>query len=202
MAMRPDNIPASRPARVIALLAALVCGATLFPADARAAISVEEVEYAAGVLVVRGRTSEASQRVTLNGRFSEWTDRNKRFRFRVRFLPPDCLVTLRAGREVHSATVDNCKPAGGPTAERVEDDRALAAGSMEPAERSDLRVVRQPCDRAGECRVLCREGEFAINAYCPGGNARLIGERTVSCAIGTPSRIVAYCMSPEGRQVR
>jgi hypothetical protein len=103
---------------------------------------------------------------------------------------------------MHSASVDNCKPAGGAAAERIANDRAAAAGIAEPAGGPELRVVRQPCERGGECRVLCREDEFAINAYCPGGSARLIGERTVSCAISAPSQIVAYCMSPEGRQTR
>jgi hypothetical protein len=79
---------------------------------ARAEITVTKSEYRAGVLVVRGETSQSSQRVTLDGRFEERTNKFNEFTFRVRYLPRDCLVTLRAGRETRPSFVANCNAAG------------------------------------------------------------------------------------------
>jgi hypothetical protein len=89
----------------------LLCGlalAVMVAAPARAEITITRAEYAAGVLVVRGETSEPGQRVTLDGRYRTRTDRFKEFRFRIRYLPRDCTVSIRAGREVRPAVVANC----------------------------------------------------------------------------------------------
>jgi hypothetical protein len=80
------------------ILAAAIYASVSSPV--RAEITVTKSEYRAGVLVVRGETSQSSQRVTLDGRFDEWTNKFNEFTFRVRYLPRDCLVTLRAGREM------------------------------------------------------------------------------------------------------
>ena len=79
-------------------------------APAQAEITLTRAEYAAGVLVVRGETSRPNQRVTLDGRYSTRTDRFKEFRFRIRYLPPDCSISLRAGLEERPAWVANCLP--------------------------------------------------------------------------------------------
>ena len=75
---------------------------------ARAEITVTKSEYRRGVLVVRGETSRPGQRVTMDRRFKTRTDEFQEFAFRVRYLPRDCMVTLRAGYEVRPALVANC----------------------------------------------------------------------------------------------
>ena len=91
----------------LALAAALPI---LWSAPLRAEITVTRAEYGAGVLVVAGETSRPNQRVTLDRRYTTRTDRNNRFRFRIRYLPSDCSATLRAGREVRPAVISNCRP--------------------------------------------------------------------------------------------
>lgn len=214
-----------------AVVAALAFGLGISVGPARAEISVKEAGFAGGVLVVRGETGQASQRVTLDDRYVERTNRLKEFTFRIRYLPRDCMVAIKAGTETYNAVVSNCDAAaGGIQRSRVPDGSGvLPANSEAPAqgtnvlpstgtkgdsvphaddfktenakgdstaisERGLLRVVRQPCERGGECRVICRAEEIALNAYCTRGSARLLNERTVSCAAKKPSRIVAYCM--------
>jgi hypothetical protein len=159
---------------------------------AQAEISVTHGEYAAGVLVVRGQTSQPNQRITLDGRYSERTGDNKEFLFRIRYLPKDCVVRLKAGMETRIATIANCQILGGPaTKPPARKTRTV------PSDYAGLfRVVRQPCEKAKECTVLCRDGEFAVNAYCADGEAKLIGERSVSCGAQASTTIVAYCMTP------
>jgi hypothetical protein len=79
---------------------------------AQAEITVHEAKYASGVLMVRGETTQPMQRLTLDERYAARTDRNKRFLFRIRYLPRDCIVELRAGQEVRPAVVSNCEPTG------------------------------------------------------------------------------------------
>ena len=179
---------------VSASVAGFIFGLVL---PAHAEITINRAEYKAGVLVVRGETSERGQRVTLDGRYSARTDRNNRFRFRVRYLPRDCIAKIRAGQEVHPAVISNCNPTG---ATSVNPGRTTSAVGKAESQRSDaeikgfIRVVRQPCETGQECRVVCREREIALNAYCPDGRATLISEQAVSC--GTAARdIVAYCAS-------
>jgi hypothetical protein len=183
------------------LFVGLVSAALTVPFSARAEITVMQGEYAGGVLIVRGETSQPNQRITLDDRYTEWTDDNKRFRFRIRYLPADCIAKLEAGRDVHPIYITNCEPTG---ASRPSDfgTEGRSAAAASPSDDPRLRVVRQPCDTGGECQVVCREGEFAINAFCPAGGARLVGERTVSCDATGGNQIVAYCMSPEGLQAQ
>ena len=77
-------------------------------APAHAEITITQAEYAAGVLVVRGETSRRNQRVTLDGRYKTRTDRFKEFRFRIRYLPSDCSISIRAGQQVRPVGVTNC----------------------------------------------------------------------------------------------
>lgn len=93
-------------------MACVVAVAFLSTVPAGAEITVTRAEYAGGVLVVRGGTSQANQRVTMDGRYSTRTNRSMEFRFRVRYLPNDCGVTIRAGREVRPVRVSNCDMVG------------------------------------------------------------------------------------------
>jgi hypothetical protein len=162
-------------------------------ADALAEITIEESNYSAGVLTIRGETSQSNQRVTLDGRYAEWTNRYGRFTFRVRYLPGDCLAQIRAGQEERPTYITNCEPSL-PTLGRQskENDSTSAL----PQSARGLRVVKQPCERGSDCMVVCQEGEYAISAYCPRGSADILDERSVACRQDDPSQIVAYCASP------
>lgn len=47
-------------------------------------------------------------RVTLDRRYSTTADRDGEFEFRLRYLPNDCVVDIRAGRDTHPVTIKNC----------------------------------------------------------------------------------------------
>jgi hypothetical protein len=91
---------------VIMCVAASVLSATT--SQARAEIVVTEAEYAGGVLVVRGHAGQPDHRVTLDGRYSEKTDRSGQFLFRVRYLPDDCTIELADGKDALSTSVKGC----------------------------------------------------------------------------------------------
>lgn len=93
---------------IASLLAAFSISGLAGAAPAHAEITVTRAEYAGGALVVRGETSRPNQRVTLDERYSTRTDRFREFRFRIRYLPPDCAISLRAGKEVRPAWIANC----------------------------------------------------------------------------------------------
>jgi hypothetical protein len=94
--------------RIPAILIAVLVGTV----PLRAEITVRQAEYAGGVLVVRGETARANQQVTLDGRYKTRTNRYKEFRFRVRYLPQNCGITLQAGQETRPARVLNCEILG------------------------------------------------------------------------------------------
>jgi hypothetical protein len=75
---------------------------------AQAEITLTRVENEGGVLVVRGETSQRNQLVTVDGRYRTRTDRYKEFRFRIRYLPRDCSIKIRAGQEERPARIANC----------------------------------------------------------------------------------------------
>jgi hypothetical protein len=89
---------------VVPVLVAVWCS------TAYAKITVRQAEYSGGMLLVRGETARPDQTVTLEGRYSTRTDRNRRFRFRVRYLPLDCLAEITAGPELYLISIANCTP--------------------------------------------------------------------------------------------
>jgi hypothetical protein len=76
---------------------------------AYAKITIRQAEYVGGMLLVQGETARTGQKVTLEGRYSTRTDRNRRFRFRARYLPLDCLAEVRAGLELYLISIANCE---------------------------------------------------------------------------------------------
>lgn len=94
----------------IAAFGLLMCGAIALPGTALAEVAIHGAEYEAGVLVVRGQTDRANESVQLDGRYSTTTGNNRQFVFRVRYLPLDCTVNVRAGGNTRSITVPNCDP--------------------------------------------------------------------------------------------
>jgi hypothetical protein len=95
--------------RAIACVVGLFSVATLaLVAPASADITVMKAEYAAGVTVIRGETERSFAEVTLDRRFSTTANRFGEFEFRLRYLPDDCTVSLRAGRDTRPVTINNC----------------------------------------------------------------------------------------------
>lgn len=89
--------------------ALLVAGASLLASDAALAdITIAKAQYAAGVTVVRGETERPFALVTLDKRYSTRANRYGEFRFRIRYLPNDCIVDIRAGRDTRPVTLNNC----------------------------------------------------------------------------------------------
>jgi hypothetical protein len=84
---------------VVSALVAIWCS------TAHAKITIRQAEYTGGMLLVRGETARPGQTVTLANRYKTRTDRNRRFRFRVRYLPQDCLADVRAGLELYLISI-------------------------------------------------------------------------------------------------
>ena len=78
--------------------------------EARAAISVKRAEYNAGLLVVRGQTTEANETVTLDGIYRAHSNHSRHFQFRIRYRPRNCTVRLTADSDIFHATVAHCRP--------------------------------------------------------------------------------------------
>lgn len=202
MRNHPNKIPYAF--RALRRASPVICATVLaFAAFGPAhAITISQGEYDAGVVVVEGETQQPNQKVTMDDRFTEWSDNVGRFGFRVRYLPDDCMVQLTAGREVRPVYLANCalgdRPAeqsGAKAASEPSSPAMTTAVSNLPPGPVHLRIVRQPCERNNECRVVCREKEVAINAFCPDGNSRLLSERSVTCGTASTNSIVAYCLT-------
>jgi hypothetical protein len=187
----------------------IACVLLLMGVPAHAEITITQSEYAAGVLVVRGETSQPNQRVTLDGRFDTRTDSVSRFVFRVRYLPSDCTADIRAGRETHPLVVTNCNATEAVAPTSPTSPGAGAAAGVAPragddAPRTELfavRPIQQSCETDKDCMVVCPERSYALNAFCPRGTARLIGERSVACPAGR-GHIVAYCAVPANERLQ
>lgn len=82
------------------------------PVAARAEIRLREAQIARGNLVVAGRTDLPHFLVVLDERYSVTADSRGRFAFRIVYIPPDCIGTLRAGADTLRFVVANCGPAG------------------------------------------------------------------------------------------
>lgn len=93
-------------------LPAIACTFLLTGVPGHAEITITESDYAAGVLVVRGQTSQSHQQVILDGRYNTDTDSGRQFVFRVRYLPPGCTADIRAGGETRQVDITNCSDAG------------------------------------------------------------------------------------------
>ncbi len=80
----------------------------IMPAVAHADIRIDEVQYVAGVLVVRGTTAKPDQIVTLDKRYKERSKEDRRFIFRIPYRPHFCKIELRSGGEMRTANVKDC----------------------------------------------------------------------------------------------
>ena len=76
-------------------------------------ISVTTATVEAGKLVVEGTTPQANQKITLDDSFSTKSKGSRAFKFSLDdYLPPSCIVALKAGALVTTAVVANCGPRG------------------------------------------------------------------------------------------
>jgi hypothetical protein len=89
------------------------------PLAARAEIRLRDATIAAGNLVVVGRTTSPNFMVVLDERYSVTADASGRFAFRIVYIPPDCIGTLRAGADTLRFVIANCGPVG-PRGEKGE----------------------------------------------------------------------------------
>jgi hypothetical protein len=122
---------------------AIVAGALLAAAPAKAEITVAVARITEGSLWVIGQTDEPEVEVTLDGAFTEKADRRGYFRFRVIHHPATCIVKVTSGGEAQEAVVAGCGqagppgppgaagPAGAPGAQGVRGDPGLP-GSQGP----------------------------------------------------------------------
>ena len=107
---------------VLTLLALAALSATARPAAA--AIRVAEARVANGYLVISGDTDLPSFLVVLDDRYSAAPDGQGRFSFRLLYVPPDCVGTLRAGDETRRVTIADCTPRPAARAPAVPEPQA------------------------------------------------------------------------------
>jgi hypothetical protein len=97
---------------IVAGLVAAVSALSVGSAFA-AGVTVTDAKVQAGKLRVAGQTPNASQNVTLDGRFTVKSGANKVFSFALtNYLPSDCIVDLKAGTSTGSGVVANCGARG------------------------------------------------------------------------------------------
>lgn len=103
----------SRFVRVRMILLPLICFFA-WVAPAAADIRIAEAQIANGYLVITGRTDFPHFLVALDDRHSATTDRRGRFAFRIVYIPPNCIGTLKAGTDTRRVVIANCAPTAGP----------------------------------------------------------------------------------------
>ena len=79
-------------------------------------IEIDRAIYEDGYLTVVGNTAEPNQKVILDGKYVATTNEDKEFRFHVRHVSPDCIITLSAKSESQLAVVRGCNVSDVPAA--------------------------------------------------------------------------------------
>jgi hypothetical protein len=155
-------------------LSLVLLAAATAPAAAQQ-ISVTTATVEAGKLVIEGKSPQPKQKVTLDGRFNEKSNGSRAFRFSLDdYLPPSCIVSLKAGALLTTAVVANCGPRGltprGPwngEDEYVADDLVTFGGSSWRAKRDN--TGKTPAS-GKDWEAFARAGETG-----PQGNAGPVG---------------------------
>jgi hypothetical protein len=76
-------------------------------------VTIKNATVTGGELVVDGSTPVANQSVSLDNLYNVTSNANKVFSFHIsNYLPPDCIVDLKAGAATGTAVVANCGPRG------------------------------------------------------------------------------------------
>jgi hypothetical protein len=85
-------------------------------------------------------------------------------------------------------------PPGQPGAQGAVGVAGTAGAKGEPGVAGmQIRQVRQDCSNGTDCEVTCNDGEFALTAVCPGGNAALRSLRLISCGAANAAPMIALC---------
>ena len=94
--------------------ATLVAGAVFLSTAAQAAnLVVTDAKVEGGLLIVTGKSPVANQTVKLDNFVNVVSDASRDFAFELSdYLPPDCIVDLKAGAKTASAVVANCGQQG------------------------------------------------------------------------------------------
>ena len=79
---------------------------------ATAAFVINDARIGQGDLLVRGEVDEPNSTITLDDSFSERTDQQGRFEFRLQYHPATCTVLLKAGQQVRPVVIENCGQRG------------------------------------------------------------------------------------------
>jgi hypothetical protein len=96
--------------RSLAFALAILAFGTATPSLAE--IQIDEARIAAGDLRISGRVKQRGAIVVLDDDISTQADRNGRFSFRVPYMPPTCVVKLKAGDEEREAVIAQCGSLG------------------------------------------------------------------------------------------
>jgi hypothetical protein len=98
-----------------ATLAVVAVGAGLLATSAAdaATVTVTDAIVRNGTLTVSGKTPQANQKVTLDDQFTTKSNGQREFTFALSdYLPPDCIVDVKADGAIGSGVVANCGPRG------------------------------------------------------------------------------------------
>jgi hypothetical protein len=91
---------------------------------------------AEGDLWIVGQVDEPNTAITLDGSFTENTDRRGRFEFRIAYHPATCTVVLKTERQSRAVVIANCGqrgPAGPPGPPGAAEPTITAAAAPSPA---------------------------------------------------------------------
>lgn len=147
---------------VLALVTTLIA---VMPAAAE--IRVRDAQIANGYLVITGRADFPRSTVVLDESHSVTTDWRGRFDFRIAYVPPNCIGTLKVGTESRQVVIANCGQVGpqgpkgdpgpigpaGPPGPRGEAGAAGLPGDARSPEPSEPRIVGS-VGRRGKPQVL------------------------------------------------
>ena len=126
---------------------ALVCGVA-GAAPALAQIRIDEARIVAGDLRVSGRV-KANTVLTLDERHETRSNPRGWFAFRLQYLPPDCIATVKAGEESREVVISGCGPVGAPGPKGDSGTQGVA-GTVGPAGAAGTQGPPGPAGERGE----------------------------------------------------
>lgn len=115
--------------------------------SAKADIRILAARITEGDLVVMGSIDVPDAEVTLDGLFTETTDADGRFTFRLAYHPATCIVNLRARAMRRAVVIGNCGqmgPAGELGPRGLEGERGSAGPAGPPGPPGEPIYIEQP----------------------------------------------------------
>ena len=174
------------------MTAIIVTGLTAASLPAFSAISIVKAEIANGRLVVTGDRSGSAPNIVLDDKFTAGVT-NGKFSFSLNYLPPDCIIELRADGGSGGSTsgvVANCGPRGlnpkgawNAAKAYVANDVVTNGGSSFRAKKNN--VNRPPSTSPNQWEVLAKKGDQGIQgATGPAGDSGPAGPTGPAGPIG------------------